>query len=387
MKRTRYIVAAALVALVAGACSSSKSSSTTNTTAAAAGQQQIVVKIAHLAALTGNIAAANAAQVRGMDLALDKVNATGKYKIEIKRDDTGADPTKAVALTKENAADSSIVLQIGPAASSEFFAAIPLAESLKLPIYSVIAGGTYPGQYSDWTWNSGLPEDAAIPGLIDFAKSKQAKTIGVLFTSDLDFGKTAADSFTKAAKSAGFNVVSESFSSKDVSFAAQVSKLKAANPDLVYIATVPQQAGFLIKGIRDGGITVPTMSTDNSVGNHKLVMDNSQGAADGHVIVSAFDPFSSRQIVKDYIAAFNAKYPGVAVAQDPYAYDGILIVKAALESINGPVTRDAVKAALGKVSIEGVTGTQISWPTGHGVAQRQGFATLKLLKSGDIAPV
>jgi ABC-type branched-subunit amino acid transport system substrate-binding protein len=123
------------------------------------------------------------------------------------------------------------------------------------------------------------------------------------------------------------------------------------------------------------------------VGNHKLVVDNSQGAAEGHVIVSAFDPFSTRQTVKDYTAAFNAKFPGVAIAQDPYSYDGIMVVKAALETIDAPVTREKVKAALGKVSIEAVTGTKISWPTGHGVAQREGFATLKLLKSGDIAPV
>jgi branched-chain amino acid transport system substrate-binding protein len=380
------LIATAILSLLAAACGSGKTTTTAPTTAAGP-KQQITVKIAHVAALTGAISAANQAQVRGMDLALEKANASGKYKIEIKRDDSGADPTKAVAITKENAADSSIVLQIGPAASGEFFAAVPLAESLKLPIYSVIAGGTYPGEYSDWTWNSGLPEDAAIPGLIKFAKDKSAKTIGVLFPSDQDFGKTAAASFTKAAKDAGFNIVSESFGSKDVSFAAQVSKLKGSNPDLVYIATVPQQAGFLIKGIRDGGITVPTMSTDNSVGNHKLVVDNSQGAAEGHVIVSAYDPFSTRPVVKDYATAFNAKFPGVAIAQDPYSYDGIMIVKAALESIQAPVTREKVKEALGKVSIEGVTGSKISWPTGHGVAQREGFATIKLTKSGDIAPL
>jgi len=383
-KHWTIVAAVAVLAIITAACGGSSKSSSASAPPSS-GQQTI--KLAHLAALTGNIAAANEAQVRGMDLALDKVNATGKDKIEIKRDDTGADPAKAVALMKQNATDSSIMLQFGPAASSEFFAAVPLAEGLKLPTYSFIAGGTYPGQYSDWTWNSGLPEEAAIPGLIKFAKDKKAKTIGVLYAGDLDFGKTAADSFTKAAKDAGFNVVSESVSSKDVSFSAQVSKLKAANPDLVYIADVPQQAGFLLKGIRDGGITVPTMSTDNSVGNHKLVVDNSQGAAAGHVIVSAFDPFSTRPMVQDYLTAFKAKFPGQAVAQDPYAYDGILVVKAALESIKGSVTRESLKDAMSKVSIEGVTGTKISFPQGHGVAQREGLATFQLTNTGDIAPL
>lgn len=354
---------------------------------AAEGGEQTVVRISHIAALTGDISAANEAQIRGMDLALEQVNSTGRYRIEIEREDSGADPAVSVGLMRENGANDDIVLQIGPAASGEYFSAIPLAADLELPTYSIIAGGIYPGEYNEWTWNTGLPETAAVPGLLEYAESIGAETIGVMYASDLDFANTAAEAFSSAAEEAGFELVTETFSGEDVSFAAQVSNMQAENPDLIYLADIPQQAGFVLKAIRDGGITVPTMSTDNSVGNHALVAENAQGAAEGHVIVSAFDPFSTRPIVTDYIAAFEEAYPDQQISFDPFGYDGIMLVKAALESIDGEVTREAVRDAMASVSIEGVTGTEISFPDGFGVASREGLAVLQLTADGEAEPL
>jgi branched-chain amino acid transport system substrate-binding protein len=381
----RGIVGAVAISLVAwtAACSSSGASPASTDSSG-----KTVVHIAQLSALTGNLsAAANEAHNRGIDWALEKVNATGHIRIDLDRQDTGGDQARAIALTRENAADDKIVLQIGPATSAEFFSVIPLAKSLHLPVYATFAGGTYPGDYNEWTFNTGFPDAAAIPILVKYAaKTLKAKKAAVLYVSDNDYGTTANKIFTSDAKKAGIDVTSAGFSAKDVDFSAQVTRLKATDPDVVFIAAQPQQSGFVIKAVRDGGIDVPTMSTDNAVGNHKLVFDNSQGTAEGHIVVTPVNPFSDRPQAKAYFEAFPKKFPGAEVSWDPYGYDGIMLLDKALESIKGDITRDKVRAALGKATLDGVTG-EIAFPEGYGVASRSELDILQMGADGTLEPL
>lgn len=344
--------------------------------------EPVTVTIAHLADLTGPTAEANAAQIRGMDLALAELEESSDVTIEIQREDTGGDPTRALALMREVDANEDVVLQIGPAQTPEFFAAVPVAEQLELPTYSIISGGVFPGEFNEWTWRSGFPDNTAIPDLVEYASDELgASTAAVLFANDNDFSRFGGEFYETTASEAGLEVTSESFSESDTDFSAQVSNVASSEPDVVFISTIPDQAGFLIKSIRDGGIDAPILATNNSVGDVALVADNSEAAADGVIVAAAFDPASDRQIVQDYLAAFDEAYPDTDVSFSPFGYDGIMIVADAVSRIDGEVTRESVREAMGEVQIEGLTGERLLFPDGFGDVRREGVALLEI--SGD----
>jgi branched-chain amino acid transport system substrate-binding protein len=116
--------------MLAVACGGASGGGTTT------GSGPVTVHIAHLADLTGAVKDSNKVQIEGMNIALDEINndPNTKFKIVIDRQDTGADPTKALAEMKDVADNSQVVLQIGPPSSTEFFAAVPQAEKLKMPV-------------------------------------------------------------------------------------------------------------------------------------------------------------------------------------------------------------------------------------------------------------
>lgn len=334
----------------------------------------IEVKIAHLADLTGGIKDANKFQIEGMDIALSEVNTpSAKYKITIDRQDTGADPAKALALMKDVASTSDYVLQIGPPSSTEFFAAIPQAEKLKMPILSMVSGGYYNGTFNQYVFRTSFPDTSAMPALIDYAKTKlNAKSLGSVYANDSDSPRTNGEQMAKAATAKGMKTISYSFSSKDVDFSAQVSKMASDKPDVLFISVLPAQLPFLLKAIRAGGITSKMISTSSVFsGDLKAIYANSGGAADGVIVSTAFDPDSTRQVVKDYEAKFKQLHPDQTISFDVYGYDAIKIIANALSHVSGAVTRDSLRLAFAKVNVDGLTGQGITFPTGYGDVSRR----------------
>jgi branched-chain amino acid transport system substrate-binding protein len=344
----------------------------------------IQVKIAHLADLTGAIKDANKFQIEGMEIALSEVNSApnAKYKITIDRQDTGADPAKALALMKDVAANPDYVLQIGPPSSTEFFAAIPQAAKLKMPILSMVSGGYYSGTFNQYVFRTSFPDTSAMPALIDYAKNKlNAKSMGSVYANDSDSPRTNGEQMAKLAQSKGFKVSSYSFSTKDVDFSAQVSKIASDKPDVLFVSVLPAQLPFLLKAIKAGGITSKIISTSSVFsGDLKAIYSNSGGAADGVVVSTAFDPQSSRQIVKDYTVKFKQLHPDQSISFDVYGYDAVKVIANALTQVNGAVTRESLMAAFAKVNVDGLTGQGITFPNGYGDVSRRSVS-LKLFTS------
>ena len=70
------------------------------------------------------------------------------------------------------------------------------------------------------------------------------------------------------------------------------------------------------------------------------------------------------------------------------AYDGMRVVENALLTLKGRrVTRENLRAALGKVHVEGLTASELSFPKGYGDVIRRGISLVKIVAPGVYAPL
>jgi branched-chain amino acid transport system substrate-binding protein len=251
-----------------------------------------------------------------------------------------------------------------------------------MPMLSMVSGGFYAAGFNSYVFRTSFPDTSAMPALLDYAKTKlNAKKLGSVYANDQDSPRTNGEQMAKLAQSKGFTVTSYSFSAKDVDFSAQTSKIASDKPDVLFISVLPTQLPFLLKAIKAAGITSKLISTSSVFsGDLKGIYTNSGGSAEGVVVSTAFDPGSTRPIVKAYVAKFSQLYPGQTISFDVYGYDAVHIIYEALTKISGTVTREGLRKAFAKVSYDGLTGTGITFPTGYGDVSRR-TVSLKLFTS------
>jgi branched-chain amino acid transport system substrate-binding protein len=140
---------------------------------------------------------------------------------------------------------------------------------------------------------------------------------------------------------------------------AQVLKAKAANPDSMLIWSALPAPVVILRAAQANGFAKPIF-TSYGAGTNDLVAQ-SGGAAEGLYLYSlrmlspesvpASDPAKAAitQLGDVYMAAY--KVPAPVYAQ--HAYDAFIILEKALQSIKGPVTREAIRDAVEKVEVSG----------------------------------
>ncbi|MEY2453691.1 MAG: branched-chain amino acid transport system substrate-binding protein [Acidimicrobiaceae bacterium] len=388
-KRASVLGLSAVLLLGVVSCSSDKKTATTAASGSATSAAgPIKIKISHLADQSSTAKLPNEANIRGMDVALDQLKEEGKIEITIERQDTGNDVAKAVSLMTENAGDSSIVWQFGPPFSGQFFAAIPLAEQLKMPIDSISSGGIFSGTFNDYTFRTSFSDGGALPSLFKYAKEKvKATKMAAIYTNDADQARTAGELFVKSAPDNGITVVAtQTFAQNDINFSTQASEIAAKSPDAVYLAT-NVNAGLVIKALRAAGVTAPILASNTTITIPKDVFDTSGGNTKDLFFSSPFFPEDTRPVVKDFLQRFKTKFPDkTAGAQEALGYDALMFLATAAKAVQGEVTRESLRKAFGSVKYEGVTGSNMSFPKGNGDISREGVYILTIVAPGVVAP-
>jgi branched-chain amino acid transport system substrate-binding protein len=163
------------------------------------------------------------------------------------------------------------------------------------------------------------------------------KTLGVKKIAIVDdrtaYGQGLADQFEKAAKASGATIVTREFTNdKAVDFKAILTKLKAANPDLIYYGGADSQAGPMVKQMKTLGMKSPLMAgemvkTDTFL---KIAGDS----ANGTVASLAGLPLEEMPGGKDYTAKYKKRFNEDVQTYSPYAYDGAMALFNAMKKAN-----------------------------------------------------
>jgi len=316
------------------------------------------VYIGAILPLTGDGAKYGEEAQRGIELAVADVNTAGGIGggnvVIIYEDDQGM-AKNAVAALKKLASVDKVAVVIGPMYSSTALAAAPVAETQKIVLFSPSASSpqyTNAGDYAFRNWPSDVYEGGK---MARFAYEKLGlRRVGILAVS-LDYGIGLRDVFKNTFEKLGGQVaVQEQYVQGTTDFRTQITKLKAANLDAVYLPGYYSEIGLALKQARELGLQTKFLSC---VGfDNPKALEIASDAAEGVIFARpAYDPSSSLPHIVEFTRRFRDRYgiePGTYAA---HAYDAAHIILTILSS--GATSPSEVKEALYLVKdFPGVTG-------------------------------
>lgn len=117
---------------------------------------------------------------------------------------------------------------------------------------------------SDWTFRNLYRDDFQGAFIAKYIKKVLTgyEDVGVLFDND-DYGRGLKDSFTASAETIGLNVVAaEAYDRDNTDFKAQLTNMKAKNPQVIFISGLYGQAALIAKQAREAGITAQFFGAD-----------------------------------------------------------------------------------------------------------------------------
>lgn len=266
--------------------------------------------------LTGNVANYGKSTLSGLKLAVDQVNkaggVNGKQLVVVESDNKSEPAESGNSVTKLITQDK-VVAVVGPATSGCVFAATPVVTSNKVPLIAPCA--TAPaitvdnGQVKEFIFRACFIDPFQGRVMAEFAdKTLGVKNVAILHDASSDYSKGLAEVFEKTLNEKGGKVVAkEAFLSKDIDFKAALTKIKAANPEAIYIPGYYEEVAKIIKQTREIGLNVPLIGCDGW-DSPKLVEIAGPEALNNTYFSSAFSVQDQTESVQKFIADYKAMY-------------------------------------------------------------------------------
>ncbi|MDR2133929.1 MAG: ABC transporter substrate-binding protein [Treponema sp.] len=306
--------------------------------------------------LSGSVAVYGVEARKGIELAIDEINAAGgvngKKIALVSEDDTGNPEITVNAYRKLTAQDRVNVI-IGSLTSGCTIAITSLAQAQKVVLVAPAATAAAVTDAGDFIFRACFidPFQGTVGGAFA-ANTLKAKRAAVLYDNGNDYSVGLKDNFVPAFEKAGGTVVAqESYITGDVDFNAQITKIKAANPDVVYLPDYYSTVALIAKQLRAQGINTPIVGADGWDGLTENAGDEVlNGFYSNHYASDSTEPR-----VVNFVKDFTAKFGTVPNAFSALGYDSMYLVRDALARA-GSTDSTAVKNALAATKGSYLTG-------------------------------
>jgi len=319
------------------------------------------IKIGSFGPMTGGAAGNGQSQREAIDLVVDEVNAAGGVlgrKIQVIYGDDAGKPEQAVSIVKRFITSDKVTVVIGGISSPTSMAASQVTREEKVPqimVASTAARITLQG--NPWIFRSAVPDVKLSADLADFIAQKfpNIKRMAAIYVND-DFGKGGATGFTEAAKKHGIQiVVEEKYTRGDVDYTAQLTKIRAANPDGILDWSRYHEGALIAKQAKQMGITAPIFGCDGIA--HPKYIELGGDAVNGVFYATHFSPATSAHlpVARRLVEKMRAKYNKEPDYTHSEAYDATLVVVNAIKRA-GSLDREKIRAAMASTDIEGTRG-------------------------------
>lgn len=318
-------------------------------------------KFALISATTGGAAAYGEAIKNGVDLAVEEINKKANEnngpKIQLIFEDTKGEKNEAINAMNKVIHKDNVLAVVGPMLSGEMFAAGPVANQAKVAALGTSTTAEGITDIGTYVFRNAVPESLALDNALRKAHATLGfKTAAIMYSNNNDqmvsVNKTAASTL----KELGVQVVDvETFADKDTDFSAQLTKIQAAKPDIIVVASLYQEGALILKKMRELGLTQKVVGSNGF--NSPAFIKNAGAAGDGVIVGTPWFPTKDDQKVRGFRKAYVEKYgkePDQFAAQ---AYDGMYLYYEALKASGSMTDREKFRVALRDIKdFVGVTG-------------------------------
>ena len=281
---------------------------------------------------------------RGFELALEEINSSQPGDVKLKfvtEDDQSTIEGAVEAYNKLIQAGVPIIF--GPTTSGQAEAAFPIAQQNGVVAFSSSSNATGLSALGDFIFRAGLTTDILLPSGVRATHAKLGYQRVATIYDDIDlYSIDSHEKFRDTLTEIGVEIlITETFQSNDTDFTAQLTRIKEANPDAIFIAAqLPEQTAILIQG-RQLGISTEIPFITSLIND----VENAGAAAEGAISfagwISTADTPGNQAFVQKYRATYDSE-PNAWTAQ---SYAAVYIVAAAIaeaQSTDPAAIRDAL---------------------------------------------
>ncbi len=329
------------------------------------------IKIGINAPMTGDIPKVGEGTKFAAQMWLEDINAAGgievggkKFKVELVIEDNESKAESAIKVATKMITEDEVLVIVGPQSSKQAIPAGGVANNYKTPMIS--PWSTNPDTTKDrpFVFRGCFLDPFQGPVLANFIKEEFGYTkAAVLYDVASDYPKGLAEFFKDAWEKnngAGSVVAFESFTTKDVDFSSQLTKITNSDAQVLFTPQYYNEVALIVKQAHELGWDKPIVGSD-SWGSAELI-EHCGDDCDGLFFSTHYAAAGATGATKEFIDRYNKKHGYVPDDVGALTWDSLRIVQKAIESvekITGKIEEDrkAVRDALAKIKeFDGITG-------------------------------
>jgi branched-chain amino acid transport system substrate-binding protein len=331
------------------------------------------IKIGLVTALSGQSALAGEAITRGMQVAIDEINAKGGLlggrKLELVRRDDEANPAKGVVAARELIYREKVAVVFGGLDTPVSMAIVPLMNQEKVPFMGPWAAGTgitKNGANPNFAFRVSAVDEIVDVGMLAYAQKNFKSVKPGLILVNNPWGESNEKGLKAAMAAKGVTPAGvEKFEGNDVDMVPQLTRLKAAGADTLFMVGNVGPSAQVVKSLERMGWKVPVVSHWGPAGGRFTELAGAMGK-DVH-FVQTYSFFGKQSPVgQRVIKALMAKYPAIKGPDDispavgvANAYDAMHLTALAIQAA-GSTSGDAIRQGYYKIDkYEGLIKTYV----------------------------
>ena len=304
--------------------------------------QEVVVKLGHVAPMSGAQAHYGKDNANGSQMAVDDLNTQNvviggkKIKFELMAEDDAADPKQGTAVAQK-LCDAKVAGIVGHLNSGTTIPAAKIYNDCGIPHVTGAATNpnlTKPGYKT--TYRIIANDNALGAGLADYAaKNLKLKTVAVI-DDRTAYGQGVAEVFAKTAAADGMKVVDQQYTTdKATDFMAILTAIKAKKPDAIFYGGMDAQAGAMLRQMDQLGMTgVKFFGGDGICTNEIVKIASGSKSIENVICAEGGSSIAKMPGGTAWKAKYDAKYPGQFQIYSPFTYDATMILVDAMKRAN-----------------------------------------------------
>ena len=308
--------------------------------------------------MTGAQATFGQSNDKGVQLALAQINADGGVlgqPIRLITRDTQSKPGETSTVVRELVSRDKVVALIGEVASGRSLEAAPIAQRSGIPMISPSSTNEKVTESGDHVFRVCFIDPFQGTACARFVRSLGANRAAVLTDVSKDYSAGLASNFKKEFQAKGGSLTGEqSYSGGDKDFSAQLTAIKAGNPEVIFLPAYYTEAPLIIRQARQLGITVPFVGGDGWDSPELVAVGGA--SVEGCYFSNHFSEQKATPEVTAFVSSFKAKYGEDPDALAALGYDALQLLADAMRRAGTTDPSKVTEALAATKDFPGVTG-------------------------------
>ncbi len=318
------------------------------------------ISIGEFASLSGATASFGQASHNGTLMAVEELNAAGGIlgkRIRLTTEDDQSRAGEAATVVRKMISREKIVALLGEVASSRSLEAAPICQQAKVPMISPASTNPKVTEVGDYIFRICFIDPFQGTVLGKYALFKGWKKVAILTDVKQDYS-VGLSQFFKAyfGQNGGIVAVEQSYSSGDKDFKAQLTAIKATQPDAILASGYYTESGLIARQARELEISVPLLGGDGW--DSPSLIEVAGKAMEGCVFSNHFSVEDTSPVIQEFLKKYRSRFKSEPDAMSALGYDSVMILADAIKragTTEGPALREALAATKDFPGITGIT--------------------------------